>query len=100
MVRAGPRWQWTSYSKTATSGRGSPPYSWTFGTGIATGGTPPYRFNFRPATINSLPPGLDGTEAGVISGIPTTAGNYTVQATVFDAAGDSTTLAINLSVLP
>ena len=67
---------------------------------FASGGTPPYTFGFRPATINSLPPGLDGTGAGIISGVPTAAGNYSVQIRVSDSAGASTTLAINLSVLP
>ena len=48
------------------------PYNLTF---AATGGTAPYSWSL--GETSSLPPGLTLTAAGVLSGIPTTAGSYT-----------------------
>ena len=47
----------------------------------ATGGTTPYSWS-----ATGLPPGLSISASGLISGTPTTAGSYTVTATVTDAA--------------
>ena len=58
----------------------------------ATGGTPPYTW-----TATGMPPGLTiGPSTGVISGIPTTAGAYTVTVTVTDTA--SLTSSTNFSI--
>jgi hypothetical protein len=48
----------------------------------ASGGVPPYAW-----TVTGLPAGVTATAAGVISGTPTAAGKFTVNATVNDAAG-------------
>jgi hypothetical protein len=45
----------------------------------SSGGTGPYSW-----TVTGLPPGLTATAAGAISGTPTTAGKFTVSATVKD----------------
>jgi large repetitive protein len=66
----------------------------------ATGGTPPYTFEFGNGIGTTLPPGLNGTQSGIISGTPTAAGNFSVQITVLDSFGAITTKAVNLSVLP
>ncbi len=52
----------------------------------ATGGAPPYAWTFT-----GLPPGLSASSAGAISGTPTTAGPYSVAATVIDFAGTRAT---------
>ena len=58
----------------------------------ATGGTPPYTW-----TATGMPPGLTiAPSTGVISGIPTTAGAYTVTVTVTDTA--SLTSSTNFSI--
>lgn len=72
------------YNTTVSGSGGKPPYSWAFGNGIGT----------------TLPPGLNGTSSGIISGVPTTAGNYGVQISVWDSAGAFTTKAVNLLVSP
>src|SRR5215475_7616398 len=60
--------------------------SGTVGTAVsltlsASGGTPPYTFS-----ATGLPTGLSISTSGTISGTPTTAGTFTVTATVHDAA--------------
>ena len=47
----------------------------------AVGGLPPYKWK---ATAASLPPGLTLSATGLLSGTPTTAGNYTINVTVTD----------------
>ncbi len=59
----------------------------------ATGGTPPYTWSI---SSGSLPPGLTLNSGGVISGTPTTLGNYPFTAKVTDATGLSATQ--NLSI--
>ncbi len=50
----------------------------------AAGGTAPYTFSI---IAGSLPPGLNLSAAGVISGIPTTAGSFTFTVRATDAVG-------------
>lgn len=50
----------------------------------ATGGESPYTWS-----ATGVPPGIEVSEAGVVSGTPTAAGDYTVTATVTDGAGDT-----------
>jgi Putative Ig domain/IPT/TIG domain len=62
----------------------------------ATGATPPYGWAI---TSGSLPPGLslDGT-TGVISGTPTTAGNYYFTVTATDSATPASSVSVSLSI--
>ncbi|ANZ42108.1 peptidase S8/S53 subtilisin kexin sedolisin [Lentzea guizhouensis] len=52
----------------------------------ASGGTAPYTWS-----VTGLPAGLTASSSGAISGTPTTAGTYSVTATVTDAAGKTGT---------
>ena len=65
----------------------------------ATGGISPYTWTTTPVS-GSLPPGLNFSAAGVISGTPTTAGPYPFTLKVTDSAGDTTTGAFTISVNP
>jgi hypothetical protein len=47
----------------------------------ASGGVPPYKWK---ATAATLPPGLTVSKTGLLSGTPTTPGNYTITVTVTD----------------
>ncbi|MCL1839971.1 S8 family serine peptidase [Candidatus Saccharibacteria bacterium] len=58
-----------------------------------TGGTGPYTWS-----ATGLPTGLTISSAGVISGTPTTAGAYSVRATVTDNKGGNVTKSIGLAV--
>jgi hypothetical protein len=73
------------------------PYSATLG---VTGGQGPYTFSI---ISGSLPPGLTlNTSTGVISGTPTTPGNYTFTSKVTDAGGftDTATCTITIYSVP
>jgi hypothetical protein len=62
----------------------------------AAGGTTPYTF-----TARGLPVGLSiGSATGVISGTPSAAGNYTVTATVTDAASSSSSVTFSWKIHP
>jgi mono/diheme cytochrome c family protein len=61
----------------------------------ATGGTPPYTWSI--ATGSTLPAGLTLT-AGVISGTPTTAGTFSSNIMVTDAAAGTATTAFSITV--
>lgn len=61
----------------------------------AAGGTPPYTWAVVSGT---LPPGLLLSQAGVISGTPTTAGGYSFQARVTDSAAATATQTFNISI--
>ncbi len=63
------------------------PYSVQF---VPSGGTPPYAVQLLPAppAVSDLPPGLTLSSAGLLSGIPTHAGNFTVTVIVTDATGN------------
>ena len=60
----------------------------------ADGGTPPYTW-----AVSGLPPGITlDSSTGVLSGTPTKAGSYTVTVTVTDAADDTATAKLTLTV--
>jgi hypothetical protein len=63
----------------------------------ATGGTTPYTF-----TVTGLPPGLTANSSGQIAGTPTTAGTYTVTATVTDSSSpqQTTTMTYSVTIAP
>ncbi|MGI8745483.1 MAG: putative Ig domain-containing protein [Bryobacteraceae bacterium] len=61
----------------------------------ASGGTPPYTW----AANGALPPGLSLTSTGVLTGVPSSVGNYTLAATVTDSAGQTQTQAFSLVVV-
>jgi hypothetical protein len=54
----------------------------------AEGGLPPYKWK---ATAASLPPGLTLSTTGLLSGTPTTPGNYTISVTVTDKSSPKQT---------
>ena len=62
----------------------------------ASGGTAPYTWSVVPGT---LPPGLSLSASGVVSGIPTAAGNYTFVLTV-TGAGLSSSRTLTMTVNP
>ncbi len=70
-----------SITTPATLPAASPLVSYTV-TLAATGGVPPYTWTM---TGGNLPPGLAFSSAGIISGIPTTAGTFTFTAQVSDS---------------
>ncbi|TBR35967.1 MULTISPECIES: putative Ig domain-containing protein [Dyella] len=59
-----------------------------------TGGTGPYQFSVS----GGLPPGLTMSGTGLISGTPTTLGNYNITVTVTDSTAATGTAAFNLTV--
>jgi len=62
----------------------------------ATGGTTPYSWSI---TSGSLPPGLSiNTSSGAISGTPTAAGTFAFTAKVTDAASDTSTKSLSLTI--
>jgi hypothetical protein len=52
------------------------------------GGTPPYTFTYSPTGFNTqmFPPGLTASASGLISGTPTSTGNFGFYATVTDSS--------------
>jgi len=68
-----------AYSQTLQAAGGTPPYTWTL-------------------TSGSLPAGLSLSGAGVLSGTPTAAGNFTFQATVTDSAGATAAQTFTLNI--
>ena len=61
----------------------------------ATGGTTPYTWS-----ATGLPAGLSISSSGLISGTPTTAGSYSVTATVTDAAGKTGSATFSWTINP
>ena len=59
----------------------------------ATGGVPPYKWS-----LTGLPAGLSSTEEGVISGIPETAADYSIEVEVTDSEYTSASRTLTLSV--
>lgn len=74
-------------------------YSFTL---TASGGTPPYSFSVEPsgAIPNMLPANLTLSAGGLISGIPTTAGDYGFAVDVTDANGVVTSAFLTLIIAP
>jgi gliding motility-associated-like protein len=62
----------------------------------ATGGAPGY--TYMVASGNTLPAGLSLSSSGLLSGIPTIAGNYTFAITVMDARGCNATATFTISI--
>ncbi|SEA87163.1 gliding motility-associated C-terminal domain-containing protein [Pedobacter hartonius] len=62
----------------------------------ATGGTPGY--TYIVASGNTLPAGLSLTSGGLLTGIPTIAGNYTFAITVTDSRGCNATATFTLNI--
>jgi hypothetical protein len=84
---------------TASLPKGYASTAYTSTTLAATGGLgTPYTWTWAAATGSSLPPGLTLSGAGVITGTPTTGGNYSVVVTARDSGGNtgSATLAIDI----
>ena len=70
----------TAYSRTLRASHGTTPYTWTAGAG--------------------LPPGMTLSSAGVLSGTPTAAGNYSFPVTVRDNTGAARTTTLRLEIQP
>ncbi len=64
----------------------------------ATGGVPPYSWFLGDGA--SLPPGLNLSELGVISGTPTQAGDFSIPIGVFDNAENVRTRTFEINVAP
>jgi uncharacterized repeat protein (TIGR03803 family) len=69
-------------------------YSQTY---LGSGGTGTYTFS---ASASSLPPGLRLSSAGMLAGIPTTAGTYTFTVTVTDQVGGKASESYTVSINP
>ena len=62
----------------------------------ATGGEPPYAWAI---TSGTLPPGLTMTSAGVLSGIPTTAGSYSITVQATDQFNQTASANLSITVI-
>jgi hypothetical protein len=78
----------------APDGRVNEAYSATF---TATGGAPPYTFGIASG---SLPPGVSISNAGVVSGTPTSAGSYPFAVQATDSAGEKGSRGFTFVVKP
>ncbi len=66
---------------------------------MASGGTAPYSWGWSAAVGSSLPPGLNlASGTGVISGIPTTVGSYSVVLTVADSRSPAAHATVNHTI--
>jgi subtilisin family serine protease len=63
----------------------------------ASGGTPPYSWSVSSGT---LPPGLDLSPTGTLSGTPTTEGTYDFTIQVADSAAQTDTQAFSVTIAP
>src|SRR6202035_4203699 len=77
-----------------TSGQATVAYSATL---AATGGTTPYTWS---VSAGALPGGLTLSSAGLLSGTPTTAGTFSFTAKVTDAAAQTATAPLQISIAP
>jgi microsomal dipeptidase-like Zn-dependent dipeptidase len=66
----------------------------------ASGGTPPYNWSWNTSTSYPLPAnsGLNLSSTGVISGVPTTAGAFTVNVSVTDSGAPAVTSSLSFVV--
>ncbi|MGC1596073.1 MAG: kelch repeat-containing protein [Candidatus Acidiferrales bacterium] len=64
----------------------------------ASGGVPPYAWSWAAAAGSALPPGLSLTGAGLISGTPTSVGNFNVQVTAKDSASPPSQQTVNYTI--
>lgn len=64
----------------------------------ASGGVPPYAWSWTAAAGSALPPGLSLASSGLISGTPTSAGNFNVQVTVKDSASPPSQQTLNYTI--
>ena len=78
----------------APDGRVDEPYSVAF---AATGGSPPYTFSIGSG---SFPPGVAISNAGVVSGTPTGAGSYQFAIQATDSAGEKGSRGFTVAVKP
>jgi hypothetical protein len=64
------------------------------------GGTGPYTYTATPnnVTVPALPPGLTLSSSGLLSGTPTSTGNYTMRLQVTDSTGETSARFVTLSV--
>lgn len=67
-------------------------------TAAASGGVTPYTWSWSAAAGSSLPPGLNLSSAGLISGTPTSAGNFSVAVTVQDSASPPSRQSANYTI--
>jgi uncharacterized protein with beta-barrel porin domain len=74
-----------------TVGTGGTPYTFTFN---ASGGASPYTYT----ETGALPTGLTMTPAGTISGVPTSAGTYSITVTVTDSATQTAQKAYQVTI--
>src|SRR4029077_6474168 len=77
-----------------TSGQATVAYSATL---AATGGTTPYTSS---VSAGALPGGLTLSSAGAINGTPTTAGTFSFTAKVTDAAAQTATAPLQVTIAP
>jgi hypothetical protein len=64
----------------------------------ASGGVPPYTWSWAATAGSALPPGLSLAASGLISGTPTSSGNYNVQVTVKDSASPPSQQTANYTI--
>ena len=64
----------------------------------ASGGVPPYTWSWAAAPGSTLPPGLSLATSGLISGTPTSTGNFKVQVTVKDSASPPSQQTANYTI--
>ena len=77
-------------------GRVGVPYSVQF---VPAGGTPPYAVQLLPDDlVSDLPPGLTLSSSGLLSGIPTHAGSFTLTLVVIDDAGGFGARLVHLTI--
>lgn len=83
-----------SNAGTLPNGTKAAAYNYQF---VANGGTPPYTFS-GDITIGIPPPGLTLSAAGLLSGTPTTNGNYTFGVKVTDTSGGQCSFTCRLMI--
>jgi WD40 repeat protein len=64
----------------------------------ASGGVPPYSWSWAAGPGSALPPGLSLAASGLVSGTPTSAGNFNVQVTAKDSASPPSQQSVNYTI--